>query len=126
MHIHLHTETLPMPFLPRHTEAHYKTMLSPQKNKRDILSSNIYGMNFTSNCGPKNTGVYVQVVDPDSPNILLHLHLFLPSQIVLCYSWKDFINFIMVESFLDPIWYFWEKRIMFLHMIHKGHILRWI
>ena len=22
--------------------------------------------------------------------------------------------------------YFWEKRMMFLHMIHKGHILRWI
>ena len=20
-------------------------------------------------------------------------------------------------------WYFWEKRMMFLHMIHKGHIL---
>ena len=31
----------------------------------------------------------------------------------------------------DPLvkvlnWYFWEKRMMFLHMIHKGHILLWI
>ena len=26
----------------------------------------------------------------------------------------------------SAIRYFWEKRMMFLHMIHKGHILRWI
>ena len=26
----------------------------------------------------------------------------------------------------QSIWYFWEERMMFLHVIHKGHILRCI
>ena len=34
-----------------------------------------------------------------------------------------------IQHFLNEnisTWYFWGKRMMFLHMINQGHILRWI